>query len=60
MCTFFSSRPPYTSTRPIRSLIGSLLNQVDLRHVTGIYDLQFWRMPSQCKSLGQFQEPSTP
>ncbi|KAL5104793.1 hypothetical protein TcWFU_010228 [Taenia crassiceps] len=36
-----------TVPRPIRSLIGSLLNQVDLRHVTGIYDLQFWRMPSQ-------------
>eukprot|EP00108_Taenia_solium_P012138 TsM_000000800 transcript=TsM_000000800 gene=TsM_000000800 len=36
-----------TVPRPIRSLIGSLLNQVDLRHVTGIYDLQFWRLPSQ-------------
>lgn len=39
-----------TVPRPIRSLIGSLLNQVDLRHVTGIYDLQFWRMPNQSEA----------
>ncbi|KAM3175408.1 hypothetical protein ACTXT7_008585 [Hymenolepis weldensis] len=38
-----------TVPRPIRSLIGSLLNQVDLRHVTGIYDLQFWKLPNHAE-----------
>ncbi|VDO06238.1 unnamed protein product [Rodentolepis nana] len=38
--------------RPIRSFIGSLLNQVDLKHVTGIYDLQFWKMPNQAERHG--------
>uniref|UniRef100_A0A5K3EWL2 Kinesin-like protein n=1 Tax=Mesocestoides corti TaxID=53468 RepID=A0A5K3EWL2_MESCO len=43
----FPRSSTFTIPRPIRSLIGSLLNQVDLRHVTGMYDLQFWKIPDK-------------